>query len=1357
MMAMSETTSEPFLPTTVTSEDENTSSVPTTMINIENTISTTMDPLKVLPLEHLNNSKTESPRDINVTIEANSQETSSTSITTESTLSSTSDSVVLGENEEATTETTTSKSNSSTMKLEEIENKMESKSVGSSSDDDSTIVQTTTEAKVAETNTQSTFVSSSNVTPLQQMQNIDITTSGDKSSKIEFGNNDMQTTTKAISENPDTKIDEDDKERGTTLVPDENELKVTTTMKISDATESPVDVTPNIKEGRAIDLSTVQMDSNSGNETTNTNSTTKEQSTENMLEAIKQSTVTEKLHSNATDSTQIPVSDVVETTTMHNQREESTVDSVTHHNEHFDDDHSSRSHLDTERQQDIISDDICTKSGILYKVGDVYDNNCEQKCECEYGGKWKCEDICQKPLIKRGQKIDDPSCSVKDYDDECCDMMVCSGDNTTNVEGLKIVEKSRAFSIDDVQQMLGNETNNSTDVPPSVLPLVKCNYNNRTYEVNTRIEEGCEKVCVCQANTEMLCTPRCPPTKMHESSDRCVKVKDPNDACCEIEYCDVTSDDDHEQSEGESKSNTLSTTEKITGATNCEYKGKTHELGAQFYDECESFCFCDANGVHCSKIECPSTFGLDVLDPHCLKWEPEPATFRAIAPKCCPERMKCVDNGTCEYKGEFFDNWTEIPKNITGCEEHCFCEMGKVDCRPACPPVPALPPASLPCDPRDARLDFLPDDDCCKYWICSENDGNDIKEFTSEPGIFLPTKSPKIHFTDNKEVKKQEEKGEGFFPTIDGKPPKNTHKKYPKDSKDETKKDGINNVYLNNNHEDKYSIHNYEDIRAPVPGHPGPGYFNPDTSKTQYQGQMPYGNENSQEQQQNFDKAIPPELYNVFGISPQHPFRIEQLLQHIQGADQNQGPGSQNPTVYIHTGHPAPNFNQFGQVPPATHPQHPHQTAQVSGQGFNPFNTQNLLQSDLEVTSIEPVDPRTIRIIFVVPEVYKKWQGQVELRYTKTKDTNTSTWDTQVFAPPGDIIETTQLEFELPNLEPNTEYQIKIYLKLFHLDSRPSSKIYTVRTPKLKGMPDFRPIDTTHVSPKPMLEAIDDPDLKAAEINSTWVKFTWRKLLDDELELIDGIQLRYKEWDGMVYDATPLIHRTLTSYTLENLKPQTNYEVGIFFFPFPGHGDEIRGGEMLRFTTDRLPNPFEFDVVVNATKIKQTNIEITWSGVPYPEDKYVNIYRVIYQSDSGKEDSSVFKVAKRDSTTGTLIADLKPGTRYRLWIEMYLTNGSIKKSNVIDIQTKPGNGPIAAKAGKLQNAGIIDTGSGEYYGPFVVAACVAALAIGTTLVLLLIFTRRRVQSAAITPPRKNEVSYDNPSYKVEIQQETMNL
>ncbi|KAJ8953046.1 hypothetical protein NQ314_007421 [Rhamnusium bicolor] len=404
-------------------------------------------------------------------------------------------------------------------------------------------------------------------------------------------------------------------------------------------------------------------------------------------------------------------------------------------------------------------------------------------------------------------------------------------------------------------------------------------------------------------------------------------------------------------------------------------------------------------------------------------------------------------------------------------------------------------------------------------------------------------------------------------------------------------------------------------------------------------------------------------------------------------------------------------------------------------------------QEDITIQNLDAIDPHKVRLAFTVPPVIVGLHGRVEVRYTHNKDEeDLDSWMLTVFAPPNDLIATPSLVFDLTDLKPDTEYRIKITVTLRDLHNTPSSKIYTIRTPK-EAQPPVIPID---------------PDLAITDINATWVTVVWRAFTQYELQFIDGIQLRYKEIDGRIYTATPLIHRAITRYTLEKLKPNTKYEIGIYFIPFPDQMTELRAENILHFTTANEIDTYGFNVSLEISQIKSQSVEITWNGVPYPEDKYVNIYRAIYQSDSGKEDQSTFKIAKRDSPTKTVIMDLKPGTRYRLWLEVYLTNGKIKTSNVEDFITKPRIAPAfgaSSQQDKLSRAEFIES-KGDYYGPLIIVAILAAIAILSTLILLLILVRRHNQNkAAITPPsmRISQSAYDNPTYKVEIQQETMAL
>lgn len=183
---------------------------------------------------------------------------------------------------------------------------------------------------------------------------------------------------------------------------------------------------------------------------------------------------------------------------------------------------------------------------------------------------------------------------------------------------------------------------------------------------------------------------------------------------------------------------------------------------------------------------------------------------------------------------------------------------------------------------------------------------------------FIPTKMPPLHENDTSDFNSEEDEGDvddehkieiPFYPTIDGKPPKVPQEGKPfkkfHGNKEGNKKEHFNTFappnYENSN---KYHVNNYDNQGS------GPGFFNPDASKTQYPDLT--GSDHP------LHHAVDKQLLNILGQNPQNippHIRIDQLLQHIQGQEQN----PQNPQgPLLHGFQPIQipngiNYNQYGE------------------------------------------------------------------------------------------------------------------------------------------------------------------------------------------------------------------------------------------------------------------------------------------------------------------------------------------------------------------------------------------------------------------------------------------------------------
>ncbi|KAK8752612.1 hypothetical protein OTU49_006504 [Cherax quadricarinatus] len=175
----------------------------------------------------------------------------------------------------------------------------------------------------------------------------------------------------------------------------------------------------------------------------------------------------------------------------------------------------------------------------------------------------------------------------------------------------------------------------------------------------------------------------------------------------------------------------------------CSRNGRYYKAGEDFYEGCSHSCLCTEKlEVHCAAIECPVTFGLELIDPNCLEWDHDP-DYVPTPPKCCAQ-VKCISSSACQYMGQTFNNYDQIPRELTGCSQVCTCNYGNVTCHDLCDPVPIAPPPELNCEPQNAVLITLPGETCCRSWQCTAHSDIEVNDTTETTHFDDITNTPEV-------------------------------------------------------------------------------------------------------------------------------------------------------------------------------------------------------------------------------------------------------------------------------------------------------------------------------------------------------------------------------------------------------------------------------------------------------------------------------------------------------------------------------------------------------------------------------------------------------------------------------------
>ncbi|KAG0710786.1 putative epidermal cell surface receptor [Chionoecetes opilio] len=536
----------------------------------------------------------------------------------------------------------------------------------------------------------------------------------------------------------------------------------------------------------------------------------------------------------------------------------------------------------------------------------------------------------------------------------------------------------------------------------------------------------------------------------------------------------------------------------------CFHEGRHYKPGQEFFEGCTSICICtESLEVHCAAIECPLSFGLELIDPDCLDWQidldhiPEP-------PKCCGQ-MKCVSTSACHYMGNTYKNYDQIPREITGCSQVCTCNYGNVTCRDLCDPVPTIPPFDLKCALEHAVIVTLPGETCCRAWRCATHS---VEIIFAESLEVLVMALEALHEEAKPlglEVSWLKTKVQVFGGLLD-EAVQSVH------ACGEDIEILESFTYLGS------AVHNDRGSRQEVLRRIGIAHGVMDSLS----GSIWRCRYLCRRTKIRIFKSlvIPVLLYGCVPVifplpsvsvvaAPPTPA----LLPATYPATYPATPALL-PATYPAT--PALLPATYPATPallPATYPATP--ALLPATYPATPF-----FGSDEQIREphIASLDARTSHLIFSTPSLHQGLPGELFLRYTNDPvgQADPNTWMEEVLVPMGSLISQSEWDHILTGLQPATHYTLQLHrpghrahlltrVHLRHHGGRVSFKFWKSVFCRITSKATTPPTTT----PLPRLDI--DAELYASEVTKTSAKVSWRSFSDYELQYIDGVQVKYTE------------------------------------------------------------------------------------------------------------------------------------------------------------------------------------------------------------------------------------------------------